>query len=182
MAKVSVSIPDALLARAHALHEKDNVSQLVQRALALLAPEKEGQPYRPEWAEARVAVVADRLRAAAREDYEDGYRTGFELAEQAPWDWMVWLDRKKFDVPLLLSILWRAEYQPATDVLRELEMACRSPTGWPPAWHKALGEAFPAEMAPPGVEDCPYRSDQFHAGVKQAFRDVWAYANKSIQQ
>ncbi|QKW22291.1 hypothetical protein HUT16_27320 [Kitasatospora sp. NA04385] len=181
MAKVSVSIPDELLERAQALHQQDNVSQLVQKGLALLAPEKK-QPYRPEWAKAGLAEVADRLRAAAREDYEEGYRAGFELAKVAPWDWLVWLASWRFDLKRVLSIHRKARYDNDYSAFQEIAAAQRSAPGWSGDWYQSLAEAFPAEFAEPGSEDCLERSGQFLAGAMQALRDVWDYANQPIGQ
>ncbi|MFJ6380139.1 hypothetical protein ACIQI7_09080 [Kitasatospora sp. NPDC092039] len=155
------------------------MSQLVQKGLALLAPEAE-KLDRPEWAKARIAAAANRFRAAARQDYEDGYRAGIELAEQAPWDWVLWLERRQFNISYLLSVHSRVEHRPE-DGGAEVEYmtACRSGS-WPSEWHLALFQVFRAELAPPGEEDCPYRSDQFLAGFGQAFRDVWDAVNMSV--
>lgn len=176
MAKVSVSIPDDLLTRAQALHEGDNVSQLVQKGLALLAPKED--PRRPDWAAEQLAAAAGRLREAARADYEDGFRTGYELAKTAPWDWMLWLADKKFNIRTVLGVVWSVDYEGDERAVEELERACRSPEGWPKEWYRTLGKVFDAETSPPGQEQSAYRSEQFIAGVEQALRDVWAYANQ----
>ncbi|WP_431683775.1 hypothetical protein [Kitasatospora sp. KL5] len=152
------------------------MSQLVQKGLALLAPKEE--PYRPEWAVEALADAASRLREAARVDYEEGFRAGYELAKVAPWDWVLWLADKDFNLRWILSTLWRGEYDPTPEIERELERVCRSKSGWPTEWYQALYGVFDAEMASPGGEMSAYRSDQFMAGVEQAFRDVWAYANQ----
>ncbi len=176
MAKVSVSIPDDLLARAQALHVGDNVSQLVQRGLALLAPKE--KPYRPDWAAEQLTAAASRLREAARADYEDGFRDGYELAKTAPWDWVLWLASKRFSLRMVLSIQRSAEFQDDYRAKEEIRLACRSSEDWPSQWYVTLGEVFKAESDPPGQEMSAPRSDQFIAGAEQAFRDVWAYANQ----
>ncbi|GGV47590.1 hypothetical protein GCM10010495_76570 [Kitasatospora herbaricolor] len=176
MAKVSVSIPDDLLARAQALHEGDNVSQLVQRGLALLAPKE--KPYRPDWAAEELAAAAGRLREAARADYEDGFRAGYELAKTAPWDWVLWLANEKFSLRTVLGVQRSAEFEGNPWADEEMLRACRSSEGWPSEWFTTLGRVFNAETAPPRLEESAPRSDQFFAGAEQAFRDVWAYVNQ----
>ncbi|MFC8717959.1 hypothetical protein [Kitasatospora sp. NPDC057198] len=181
MAKLSVSVPDALLEQAQTLHPGDSPSQLVQRSLTVLTADRENEPHRPDGAEISLVVVGERLRAAAREDYEEGYRAGLELAKQAPWDWLVWLNRRKYQLTYLLNIQWRMKNHPDLDAEREMNRACRG-ARWPDEWYLALCEAFPGEMNDGGEEESPNRSDQFLSGAKQAFRDVWGYATQDIRQ
>jgi hypothetical protein len=168
VAKVSVSIPDDLLARARALHESASTSQLVQRGLEQLTAHvtessESGYARRPEDAEDLLAAARDKLLAKAQAKYEEGYHAGMEDAGDLPLGLLEALADARFDLIAKLSF-WQRSWAPAAGNEHN-----------PPDWFDVLADRFGRLVDPVGYDEFNFAPPRtFVRGYAAALRDVWA--------
>lgn len=169
MAKISVSIPDELIGRARALDSGANTSQLVQRGLEqltahLAGPDEPDYAQRPDDADGLLADGREKLLAAARAEYERGYRAGLEDIGDLDWAFMERLADAQFDLVAKLPA-WRRGYAPGP----------HDPGFNPPGWFVTLMKRFGSMIDPIGFDHTSFIPTRvFVRGYAAALRDAWA--------
>ena len=170
VAKVSVSIPDELLDRARALHGPSSTSQLVQQGLMQLTAHltRSSIPdyaQRPDDAQDLLAPARDKLLAAARKQFEQGYRAGIEDIGELDWKLLEELADARFDLLTRLSA-WQRSLTPDPSG----DMTFR-----PPGWFDVLAKRFGSLVDPIGFDKFGFApSRTFVRGYAAALRDAWA--------
>lgn len=167
MAKISVSVPDELLARARAVDGTANTSQLVQRGLQQLTTHLAGHDdpdhQRPADVDDLLAAARDKLLVAARVELQRGYRAGLEDVGEMPWSIMENLARAQFDLFVKLAT-WKEGYAPT-----------RYDPGFdPPSWFVMLMKRFGNMIDPIGFDGTNFTpTRKFVQGYAAALRDAW---------
>jgi hypothetical protein len=168
MSKISVSVPDELLARARAVDGTANTSQLVQRALeqltAQLAEHDHPDHQRPADVDGLLALARDKLLTAARAEFQHGYRAGLEDAGSIDWAVMEDIASAQFDLFVKLT-RWKQAYAPTRD----------DPGFKPPAWFSMLMKRFGSMIDPIGFDGTNFTpTRKFVRGYAAALQDAWA--------
>ncbi len=170
VAKVSVSIPDDLLARARSLHGAVSTSQLVQRGLEQLTAHlaESGEPdyaQRPDDAQDLLVAARAKLLAAARAEYERGYRAGAQDVGDLDWALLEELADAGFDLLTRLSH-WKNSITPYPP--GEMRFS-------PPGWFGVLVKRFGSLIDPIDLDSTPGAPTRtFVRGYAAALRDAWA--------
>lgn len=167
MAKVSVSVPDELLARARAVDGGANTSQLVQRGLEQLTAHLTGRDepghHRPADVDNLLAAARDKLLVAARAEFQRGYRAGLEDVGDMPWAILENLASARFDLFTKLAA-WREGYAPTRP----------GPGFDPPHWFVMLMNRFGSMIDPIGFDATSFTpTRKFVQGYAAALRDAW---------
>jgi len=87
MPRLSIYLPDDLLARAKEIGAEANMSQVVQSALRRLLGETTGPDYaqRPAGAREGLKAAREALAPAAQAEYQSGYESGLRRLPDVPW-------------------------------------------------------------------------------------------------
>jgi hypothetical protein len=124
--RLSLSVPDALWLQACEAYRLSAPSRLVQAALESLVADArtDGLQGPPAATRDRLGRLQDRLRGEARAAYEEGYRSGLELAEVLEW----WVVERLAEAGWSLDRLGqRGRPSPVHDVLRRHLLGRTSP-------------------------------------------------------
>jgi len=171
MAKLTVYIPDDLLASARALDQSANTSQLVQRGLErVVGIEDAAYARRPDDAERLLAAARERLAEAAAADFEDGYRSALKTAAaENVWPALDDLARARFDLVRWAGI-WRDSLGSAAAGLDG-----REPEFDPPGWWRPMARDLGDLLDPIGLGESSFRRTRaFLHGYGTALREAWA--------
>lgn len=169
MARMSVYVPDALLARARSEDPSANTSQLVQRGLELLAGPPASYALRPADARELVDRARQRLEPVATAEFQRGYRRASEVTDEAFFSELDNLARLNFNVRLWAE-RWR---QSAGYTAAGLDVSL-PPGFYPPSWWVALADGLGALVDPIGIDEYSFQPSQaFVNGYEAALRDIW---------
>jgi len=169
--KISISVSEALLARAQAQHPDMSTSGIVTRALETQLRDRDAAGYsleRPAAAASRFTEVKEKLVARARAEFEAGYLAGIEAAGEIAWIHIEDLHLNDYNVdawvqPILNGALMADQYRNAepSDALSPLV--------------KALGSL----MSPYGDEMFT-PTGPYVRGFAQAMRDLYREVSDGI--
>lgn len=169
--KISISVPESVLARAQAQRPSMSTSGLITLALEAQVRDLDAAGYsleRPTSAAGRFAEVKAQLAVKARDEYEAGYLAGVEVAGEISLHLVEALRDYGYNVTHWV--------QP---ILNGADMADLSEDKEPSSALVPLVEALGSLMSPYG-DDMFTPTEPYLRGFAQAFRDLYEEVTEGV--
>jgi len=169
--KISISVPEGLLAQAQIQHPTMSTSGIVTQALETQLRDRDAAGYsldRPSVAASRFSEVKDRLAIQARAQFEAGYLAGVDAAGEIDYRDLEHLDRVRYDVKS-----WARSY--ADGAVMAAQYSDMEPSDAVGPLIRTLGS-----MMGPFGDDMFTPSGPYLRGFAQAMRDLFREVSDGI--